>query len=288
MGEVGTAPVSVRMLGRFEVSGAGEDLTPPVGRAATVVKVLALRGAVTAEAAIDLLWGDCDPDTGRARAPQPPQPGPQRQRTDRRTQRRSAAARSWSRRRRRSVRTCRRTGRRHRSCRSDRRRSGGARDLRGRPVAGRSLRGLGDVRPGAPPTSAPRARSTSSPATRSSTSSSTKRSDCSTSGSMPNRTTSWRYRAAAEALRTQGRAPRLRLRSPREGCSARESWGSPPTPSSSRSRRRRATSLAEASADGRCRVRRPRHGRDGRRTVVGRDSGWLQVVDSEPATETRC
>ena len=55
------------MLGRFEVSGAGEDLTPPVGRAATVVKVLALRGAVTAEAAIDLLWGDCDPDTGRAR-----------------------------------------------------------------------------------------------------------------------------------------------------------------------------------------------------------------------------
>ncbi len=66
-GEVGSAPVSVRMLGRFEVTGAGNDLTPPVGRAATIVKVLALRGAVTAEAAIDLLWDDCDPDTGRAR-----------------------------------------------------------------------------------------------------------------------------------------------------------------------------------------------------------------------------
>ena len=59
--------MSIRMLGRFEASTAGRDVTPPVGRAATVVKVLALRGAITAEAAIDLLWDDCDLDTGRAR-----------------------------------------------------------------------------------------------------------------------------------------------------------------------------------------------------------------------------
>jgi DNA-binding SARP family transcriptional activator len=59
--------IVIRMLGDFVVTAAGAILTPPSGRAATLVKVLALRGALSVDAAIDLLWEDCDLDTGRAR-----------------------------------------------------------------------------------------------------------------------------------------------------------------------------------------------------------------------------
>lgn len=59
--------VAVRMLGRFEVYAGSREVTPPAGRAATLLKVLALRGTLTVDAAIDLLWDDCDLDTGRAR-----------------------------------------------------------------------------------------------------------------------------------------------------------------------------------------------------------------------------
>lgn len=59
--------VAIRMLGRFEVQAGDRDVTPPAGRAAMLLKVIALRGTLTVDAAIDLLWDDCDIDTGRAR-----------------------------------------------------------------------------------------------------------------------------------------------------------------------------------------------------------------------------
>lgn len=59
--------VSVHLLGEFRVSVGGRDVTPPSGRPATLVKLLALRGSITADAAIDALWDDADADTGRAR-----------------------------------------------------------------------------------------------------------------------------------------------------------------------------------------------------------------------------
>ena len=66
-----TAPapgaVSMRLLGDFVVQRGALVVTPPAGRAATLVKVLALRGGITTDAVIDLLWDDCDVDTGRAR-----------------------------------------------------------------------------------------------------------------------------------------------------------------------------------------------------------------------------
>ena len=60
-------PVSVRVLGGFAVTAGAEVVTPPPGRPSTLVKVLALRGALTVEVAVDLLWEGCDLDTGRAR-----------------------------------------------------------------------------------------------------------------------------------------------------------------------------------------------------------------------------
>lgn len=62
-----TMTVSVRLLGEFSASSGSRDITPPAGRPATLVKLLALRGSMTADAAIDLLWPEADPDTGRAR-----------------------------------------------------------------------------------------------------------------------------------------------------------------------------------------------------------------------------
>jgi DNA-binding SARP family transcriptional activator/ATP/maltotriose-dependent transcriptional regulator MalT len=64
-----TAPaaVSVMLLGRFAVERDGVDASPPHGRPATLVKLLALQGTVTVDEAIDLLWPEADIDTGRAR-----------------------------------------------------------------------------------------------------------------------------------------------------------------------------------------------------------------------------
>ncbi len=64
-----TAPaaVSVVLLGRFAVERDGTDASPPPGRPATLVKLLALQGTVTVDEAIDVLWPEADLDTGRAR-----------------------------------------------------------------------------------------------------------------------------------------------------------------------------------------------------------------------------
>lgn len=59
--------VSVVLLGRFAVERNGVDVSPPPGRPATLVKLLAVQGSVTTEEAIDLLWPEADLDTGRAR-----------------------------------------------------------------------------------------------------------------------------------------------------------------------------------------------------------------------------
>jgi DNA-binding SARP family transcriptional activator/ATP/maltotriose-dependent transcriptional regulator MalT len=69
----GAAPAGERsttmvvLLGRFAVERDGLDASPPPGRPATLVKLLALRGTLTADEAIDQLWPEADIDTGRAR-----------------------------------------------------------------------------------------------------------------------------------------------------------------------------------------------------------------------------
>ena len=59
-------PIVVAM-GRFAVERGGQDASPPPGRPATLVKMLALRGQITIDEAIDELWPDADAETGRAR-----------------------------------------------------------------------------------------------------------------------------------------------------------------------------------------------------------------------------
>jgi DNA-binding SARP family transcriptional activator/ATP/maltotriose-dependent transcriptional regulator MalT len=57
----------VVLLGRFAVERDGVDITPQPGRTALLVKVLALRGAITSDEVVDLLWPDADLATGKAR-----------------------------------------------------------------------------------------------------------------------------------------------------------------------------------------------------------------------------
>lgn len=59
--------ITIMLLGGFRVLRDGLDVSPPPGRPATLVKVLALQSTLTTDEAIDLLWPDADLDTGRAR-----------------------------------------------------------------------------------------------------------------------------------------------------------------------------------------------------------------------------
>ena len=61
------AAAHVAVLGRFVVTRGTDVVTPAPGNPATLVKVLALRGSLTADQAIDLLWPDADVSTGRSR-----------------------------------------------------------------------------------------------------------------------------------------------------------------------------------------------------------------------------
>ena len=61
------AAAHVAVLGRFAVTRGTDVVTPAPGNPATLVKVLALRGSLTADQAIDLLWPDADVSTGRSR-----------------------------------------------------------------------------------------------------------------------------------------------------------------------------------------------------------------------------
>ncbi len=61
-------PANVILLGRFAVERGGADVTPPPGRPSKLIKLLALKGTLTLEAAIDALWeDDVDLATGGAR-----------------------------------------------------------------------------------------------------------------------------------------------------------------------------------------------------------------------------
>jgi DNA-binding SARP family transcriptional activator len=59
--------LQVVLLGRFAVERGGQDVSPPPGRPATLVKLLALRGTVTLDEAVEALWEDADEEVGRAR-----------------------------------------------------------------------------------------------------------------------------------------------------------------------------------------------------------------------------
>jgi DNA-binding SARP family transcriptional activator len=65
--EGSTAAATLRMLGGFSVERAGAPCTPQPGHPATLVKLLALQGVMTVDAALDALWPDADLATGRAR-----------------------------------------------------------------------------------------------------------------------------------------------------------------------------------------------------------------------------
>ena len=62
-----TGTARIVMLGTFAVLRGSTPATPAPGNPSTLVKVVALRGSLTAEQAIDLLWPDADLGTGRAR-----------------------------------------------------------------------------------------------------------------------------------------------------------------------------------------------------------------------------
>jgi len=57
----------VRLLGGFAVTLDGGDVTPPRGNGATIVKLLALRGPLSPDTVVDLLWPDADAATGGGR-----------------------------------------------------------------------------------------------------------------------------------------------------------------------------------------------------------------------------
>lgn len=63
----GAATLELRLLGAFSLHAAGIDVTPPSGNPAAMVKLLALRGALSTEELIDSLWPEADTTTGRAR-----------------------------------------------------------------------------------------------------------------------------------------------------------------------------------------------------------------------------
>ncbi len=61
-------PLRVRLLGKFEVRRAGEPIVLPSGRPEQLVKLLALCGGrLPAEVAIEELWPEVAPDSGRKR-----------------------------------------------------------------------------------------------------------------------------------------------------------------------------------------------------------------------------
>jgi DNA-binding SARP family transcriptional activator len=60
-------PLRISLLGGFRVGSGSDDVTPAAGHPATLVKLIALRGSMTSEEAIDALWPDADLNTGRTR-----------------------------------------------------------------------------------------------------------------------------------------------------------------------------------------------------------------------------
>ncbi len=66
--EVGGRPLTVSVLGGFELRRAGEPIALPPGKPAQLVKLLAISGGrLPAELAIEELWPEVGPDSGRKR-----------------------------------------------------------------------------------------------------------------------------------------------------------------------------------------------------------------------------
>ena len=64
----GKQPLSISVLGHFEVRRSGQLVTLPVGKPAQLVKLLAVSGQqVPAELAIEALWPEAEPASGRQR-----------------------------------------------------------------------------------------------------------------------------------------------------------------------------------------------------------------------------
>ncbi len=63
----GARRLSVQLLGGFEVRRGGAPVELPAGRPEMAVKAVAASGRMTADALIEVLWPEVDPDTGRAR-----------------------------------------------------------------------------------------------------------------------------------------------------------------------------------------------------------------------------
>ncbi len=61
------ALTTIVTLGRFAVERAGQDITPLPGRPQTLVKMLAVRGQLALDEAVEELWPEIDEETGRAR-----------------------------------------------------------------------------------------------------------------------------------------------------------------------------------------------------------------------------
>ncbi len=59
--------LELRMLGGFSLFEEGADRTPAPGNPATLVKLLALHGSMTADEVLDRLWPDADVSTARSR-----------------------------------------------------------------------------------------------------------------------------------------------------------------------------------------------------------------------------
>ncbi|MGE3589834.1 MAG: BTAD domain-containing putative transcriptional regulator [Ilumatobacteraceae bacterium] len=65
--EGAAAVADMRLLGDFCLRIGGEDRTPPAGHPATLLKLVALRGPITAAELIEALWPEVDETTGRSR-----------------------------------------------------------------------------------------------------------------------------------------------------------------------------------------------------------------------------
>lgn len=61
------ARFSLELLGHFEITAEGVAVRPPVGVAGLAVKFVALKGKVTVEQLIDVLWPEAAPSAGRQR-----------------------------------------------------------------------------------------------------------------------------------------------------------------------------------------------------------------------------
>jgi ATP/maltotriose-dependent transcriptional regulator MalT/DNA-binding SARP family transcriptional activator len=64
---VGELPIAISVLGRFDVREGGRAIDLPPGKPTALVKLVASRGSVPTEEAIEALWPEVEPESGRKR-----------------------------------------------------------------------------------------------------------------------------------------------------------------------------------------------------------------------------